>query len=145
MSTALPADIREEVRLVLPRVEGGRGFIATLLGAAESGKSRLVADLARDAKERGWTTLLATANPRSSELPRGLVLDALGAILPGVASAKGPSTPHAPAPPGLGLPLALADLDVGEPVRVEVPADRGELGGSGCQIGLAVLMWFHGA
>lgn len=107
-STALPADIREEVRLVLPRVEGGRGFIATLLGAAESGKSRLVADLARDAKERGWTTLLATANPRSSELPRGLVLDALGAILPGIASAKGPSTPHAPAPPGLGLPLALA-------------------------------------
>lgn len=102
-------EIREALRRVYPGVERGEGSVVTLLGAAETGKSRLVADIARDARERGWRVLMTTGSPRSGELPRGIVLDALRPLLPRVSSAQGVhpgdarSSARAP-----GLPLALA-------------------------------------
>lgn len=101
---------REALRSIaelFPSVQKGRGSVATILGGAETGKSRLVAELLRDAIASGWMGLHATATPRSSELPRGLVLDALAPLLPGSIPGGGSGARRTPDPSPIGLPLAL--------------------------------------
>ncbi|MDE1837060.1 MAG: AAA family ATPase [Euryarchaeota archaeon] len=126
-SPGTQAEVREAVSALLPAVERGGGSVVTLLGKAESGKSRLVSLLVREARDRGWTTLLATGTPRSGELPHGMVLDAMRPILPGLMPATGPSPTRASEPAGLGLPLALAAfLPVGG--EEERPSEAGSMG-----------------
>lgn len=105
-----PGEVRAAVRALFPRVEGGQGCAVTIRGSAGTGRSRLLADLAHDARDRIWTVLTATAEPSSVEVPRGIVLDALRPILgpergTGGAPAEGPGETPPP-----GLPLSLMSL-----------------------------------
>jgi tetratricopeptide (TPR) repeat protein len=105
----LAEEARKRLTASFPGVRGGRGSSRTILGPAGTGKSRLISDLGETAREQGWTVLSATGTPARAEVPRGIVLEALRPVLPGLVSPVGGERPEpGEGPPSVGLPLALA-------------------------------------
>jgi tetratricopeptide (TPR) repeat protein len=65
------------LRGALEQTDLGRGRIVAVLGEAGVGKSRLVAELAAEASQRGWRVLVGRAYEAEGGLPLGPWVDAL--------------------------------------------------------------------
>jgi predicted ATPase len=73
--------IREQLRLSLDDALDGRGHTMLLCGESGVGKSRLLADLAREARGRGMLVASGRAYSVDSGMPYGAIADALTAPL----------------------------------------------------------------
>lgn len=115
--------VQERVREALAAAEHGSPTLVTVLGREGSGKSRLVADIVRDYRGRGWTVLAATGTQERREVPRGVLLDALAPLLPNATSSPAGELPASSKDFGVGIPLALSALLPAPPRKNPQPAD----------------------
>jgi hypothetical protein len=119
--TRTPSEVREAVLHASPGVAKGPGSVLVLFGSEGSGKTRLLSQIAEDARRNGWNVLTGEGTRERREIPRGLILDALAPLLPAGSGDPEPNTPGF----GLGFPLALAALlPAGAPSAPEPPSRR---------------------
>jgi DNA-binding NarL/FixJ family response regulator len=84
--SSLPLRGRERITELLGRklaeVELGKSAAVVLRGIAGAGKTRLLAEVLDDAAHRHWRTAVAVADPDSSLIPLGPVIDAAASATP---------------------------------------------------------------
>jgi hypothetical protein len=74
-------DVLDEFSRLLNSIEDGTFILTGLAGEPGAGKTRLLAELAAGAEDRGLLTLWGRAAEFEQELPFGLVVDAFDAYL----------------------------------------------------------------